>query len=162
MSMDGLHPERRSARLYRSGDLGRLNADGPFDYVECKDTILKLDGRRIEAGEVEHQAGQGLSLNDAIVVDLLGAIDAKEDPILAYLYLDDHPASTPSSKAELDFRNAKKKDPYAVTKVSEVEQRIAEVLPKYNDPQGLSPCKLDAANRVEQDGQKQTACCWKQ
>jgi amino acid adenylation domain-containing protein len=40
-------------RLYRSGDLGRLRADGVIDYLGRKDRQIKLRGYRIELAEVE-------------------------------------------------------------------------------------------------------------
>ncbi|EEH40581.2 hypothetical protein PAAG_09039 [Paracoccidioides lutzii Pb01] len=84
-----LHPERTSsARLYRSGDLVKYNHDGTLTYIGRKDTLLKIDGGRVDAIEVEYTARKCLSPGDSIVVDLLGAIDGVESPILtAFLYL---------------------------------------------------------------------------
>ncbi|GES63328.1 amino acid adenylation [Aspergillus terreus] len=41
-------------RLYRTGDLGRQNANGSLDFVSRIDSQVKVAGRRIELGEVEH------------------------------------------------------------------------------------------------------------
>jgi acyl-coenzyme A synthetase/AMP-(fatty) acid ligase len=41
-------------RIYRSGDLARLNHDGIITYPGRKDGVLKLDGCRIDALEVEY------------------------------------------------------------------------------------------------------------
>ncbi|PYH86079.1 nonribosomal peptide synthase [Aspergillus uvarum CBS 121591] len=40
--------------LYKTGDLGRYNSDGTLTIVGRKDTQVKLNGQRIELGEVEH------------------------------------------------------------------------------------------------------------
>ncbi|KKZ65790.1 hypothetical protein EMCG_01175 [[Emmonsia] crescens] len=95
-----LHPGRASsARLYRSGDLVKYNHDGTLTYVGRKDTLLKIDGGRVDAIEVEYTARKCLAPEDSIVVDLLGAIDGVESPILtAFLYLADNPMNL-SSKA---------------------------------------------------------------
>ncbi|KAL4924109.1 non-ribosomal peptide synthetase [Aspergillus undulatus] len=133
--MSEMHPDRIATRLYRSGDLGRLNADGTLDYIGRKDTILKLDGCRIDAVEVEHQARKCLSPSDAIIVDLLGAIDGNEDPKLtALLYLDDHPnAAAPVANGEPAITNAADDD-LATEKVNAIQHAIRSVLPPYMVP----------------------------
>jgi len=42
--------ERR--RFYKTGDLARLNSDGTITYLGRKDTQIKLNGQRIEVGEM--------------------------------------------------------------------------------------------------------------
>lgn len=43
-------------RIYRTGDLGKLDADGNFVYVSRKDFQVKHLGHRIELGEIETAA----------------------------------------------------------------------------------------------------------
>ncbi|RYE33078.1 MAG: amino acid adenylation domain-containing protein [Hyphomicrobiales bacterium] len=47
------HPNQSGARLYRSGDLGRLNQDGEYEHLGRADQQVKIRGFRIELGEVE-------------------------------------------------------------------------------------------------------------
>lgn len=79
-----MHPgssrSRSTTGMYRSGDLGQLNHDGTLTYFGRKVTILKLDGCRIDALKVEHQARKCLSDKDAVVVDLLGIINGEDEP----------------------------------------------------------------------------------
>lgn len=133
--MAEMHPERGSARLYRSGDLGRWNHNGTIDYIGRKDTVLKLDGMRIDAVEVEHQARKSLSPKDSIVVDLLGIIDGGEDPVLtAFLYLDDHQASTAAApNADFILRDTTD-EPFASEKVVDIKKSLAHSLPEYMIP----------------------------
>lgn len=42
------------ARLYRSGDLGRVRGDGIIEYLGRIDHQVKVNGYRIELGEIEH------------------------------------------------------------------------------------------------------------
>ncbi|KAH8886122.1 amino acid adenylation domain-containing protein [Thozetella sp. PMI_491] len=45
---------RTPSRCYRTGDLGRMNADGTIDYLGRKDTQVKINGQRVELGEIEY------------------------------------------------------------------------------------------------------------
>jgi amino acid adenylation domain-containing protein len=138
-----MHPSRVSgntqSRLYRSGDLGRWNHDGTIDYVGRKDHILKLDGCRINALEVEHQARKRLSPLDTIIVDIFGIVDGEEDPVLtALLYLDGHSPNTTNPAAtalpnEPTITDANT-DPHAAVKVADIREAIAAALPPYMVP----------------------------
>ncbi|KAH6849646.1 hypothetical protein B0I37DRAFT_390215 [Chaetomium sp. MPI-CAGE-AT-0009] len=142
--MSAMHPERVSGtiptRLYRSGDLGRWNHDGTIDYIGRKDHILKLDGCRINALEVEHQARKCLSPLDTIIVDVLGLLDGEEDPVLAaLLHLDGHSinavrvcdtAALPGEPSVMDAAE----DPHAAAKVAEIKEAIAAALPPHMVP----------------------------
>ncbi|KAJ5655199.1 hypothetical protein N7507_007149 [Penicillium longicatenatum] len=90
-----LHPSRVSrSRIYRSGDLGRYRHDGTVEHMGRKDTLLKLNGGRVESTEVEYVLRKALSPGDFTVVDMLGEIDGTDDPILvAYVYLAGNPAN---------------------------------------------------------------------
>jgi len=46
-------PNNPSQRIYRTGDLGRINADGEIEYHGRIDTQVKIRGYRIELGEIE-------------------------------------------------------------------------------------------------------------
>ncbi|KAK3295422.1 uncharacterized protein B0H64DRAFT_474384 [Chaetomium fimeti] len=142
--MSAMHPARASGegqtRLYRSGDLGRWNHDGTIDYVGRKDHMLKLDGCRINALEVEHEARKRLSPLDTIIVDVFGLLDGEEDPVLAaLLHLDGHSAnamrvsptaSLPGEPSVMDVEE----DPYAAIKVAEIKEVIAAALPSHMVP----------------------------
>ena len=46
-------PNNPSNRIYRTGDLGRINAEGEIEYLGRIDTQVKLRGYRIELTEIE-------------------------------------------------------------------------------------------------------------
>jgi amino acid adenylation domain-containing protein len=130
-----LHPDRAQYRMYRSGDLGRMSTDGTMTYLGRKDTILKLDGCRIDALEVEHQARKFLSDKDFIVVDLLGTINGRADPCLtAFLYLDDNALSASPIIDQAPTLCDAIGDEQAKEKVEEIQRGIGLTLPRYMIP----------------------------
>ncbi|MFJ3523302.1 amino acid adenylation domain-containing protein [Pseudomonas sp. NPDC090203] len=55
------------ARLYRSGDLVRWNAEGALEYVGRADFQVKIRGQRIELGEIETVLLAQPAVHDAVV-----------------------------------------------------------------------------------------------
>lgn len=133
--MTQLHGDRPRHRFYRSGDLGRYNHDGTIELIGRKDTMLKLDGARVEAGQVEYVLRQHLSTGDAAVVDVLGAADGAGDPILGvYLYLANNPMNLGTSPTEeVHFRPILQRHAiYALTQV--LSEGVRQSLPTYYVP----------------------------
>jgi len=54
--------------LYRTGDLGRLTAQGKIKILGRKDFQVKIRGFRVELGEIETQMLQVSSIKEAVVV----------------------------------------------------------------------------------------------
>ncbi|OQE42365.1 hypothetical protein PENCOP_c004G05761 [Penicillium coprophilum] len=133
--MAQLHPDRPKHRFYRSGDLGRYNHDGTIELMGRKDSMLKLDGARVEAGQVEYALRRNLTTGDAVVVDVLGVIDGESDPILAvYLYLANNPMNMENGLVEeTEFRPIGDKHAvYALTQ--SLSEAVRQSLPRYYVP----------------------------
>ncbi|KAJ5787638.1 hypothetical protein N7457_002628 [Penicillium paradoxum] len=133
--MSELHTNRPNHRLYRSGDLGRYNHDGTIELMGRKDSMLKLDGTRVEADQVEYVLRRNLSTGDVAVVDILGAVDGHGDPILGvYIYLASNPMNTDSGPIEeMEFRPIS--DRHAVHALTQsLSDAVRETLPKYYVP----------------------------
>lgn len=56
------------ARLYKTGDLGRWEADGTIEYLGRNDHQVKIRGHRVELGEVEAELVRHPQVRDAIVL----------------------------------------------------------------------------------------------
>ena len=67
------YDERRGERLLRTGDLGRYLPDGSIDILGRSDFQIKVNGYRIEAGEVETRLAAIAEIKQAVVVRQQGA-----------------------------------------------------------------------------------------
>ncbi|MEI2454755.1 amino acid adenylation domain-containing protein [Lysobacter firmicutimachus] len=78
-------------RIYRTGDLGRLLPDGNIELIGRIDAQCKIQGHRVEPGEVEHVLAADPRVKDAVV---LVAGEAKQKQLRAFVVL--HEAAGPS------------------------------------------------------------------
>ena len=60
-------PDNPSNRIYRTGDLGRVNAEGEIEYLGRIDTQVKIRGYRIELTEIESVIMQLPGIAQAVV-----------------------------------------------------------------------------------------------
>ena len=61
------HPLRKDQIVYRTGDLGRLRADGNLEFVGRVDRQVKIGGVRVELGEVESVLQDNAGVQSAVV-----------------------------------------------------------------------------------------------
>jgi len=100
-------------RTFRTGDLGRMRADGLLEFIGRKDEQVKIRGFRIELAEIEMALLDIPGIKDACVV----ARDEREDEkqLVAYVIAD--PKSTPT--------------------ISEIRAALAKKLPDYMIPSAI-------------------------
>ncbi|HXO22737.1 MAG TPA: amino acid adenylation domain-containing protein [Thermoanaerobaculia bacterium] len=61
-----VHP-RTGERLYRTGDLGRYLPDGNLEFLGRRDTQVKVQGYRVELGEIEAALSRHPAVREAVV-----------------------------------------------------------------------------------------------
>lgn len=86
-----------SGKLYRSGDLVRLQPDGELDYLGRLDKQVKIRGFRIELSEIEHVLSEIKGINKAVVV----VREENGDKQLVAFYEGPHKISMSQLKDEL-------------------------------------------------------------
>ncbi len=86
-------PDGAPHRIYRTGDLTRLTADGEIDFLGRIDTQVKIRGYRVELGEIEAAIADDLAVAQS-VVNLYLEEDGSE-LLVAFL--------TPRSGLEIDL-----------------------------------------------------------
>lgn len=158
--MAQIHADRPAHRFYRSGDLGRYNHDGTLELIGRKDTMLKLDGARVEAGQVEYVLRRHLSTGDVALVDVLGTVDGVSERIIGvYLYLANNPMNFEDGPSEeMQFRAIRER--HAVSSLTQaMSDAVRQSLPRYYIP--VCSCLLIVCrvrNRRRQIGGSST--CW--
>lgn len=55
-------------RVYKSGDIGKMLPTGEIEFLQRKDSQVKLNGLRIELSEIEYQLEQIESIKEAVVL----------------------------------------------------------------------------------------------
>ncbi len=80
------------ARLFRTGDMGRIRYDGEIEYLGRRDRMVKVNGFRVELGEVETVLFQHLAVDQCVVVARQPADDgqasrAHQTQLVAYVIL---------------------------------------------------------------------------
>lgn len=73
-----LHPQTQEM-IYRTGDLGRWQADGEIEFLGRKDFQVKIGGFRVELGEIEHALRSQPGVQEAV----LQALGERDDRYLA-------------------------------------------------------------------------------
>jgi acyl-coenzyme A synthetase/AMP-(fatty) acid ligase len=61
-------PYEAGARLYLTGDLVKRRPDGSLEFIGRRDRQIKIDGKRVELGEIEEALRRNPAIADAIVV----------------------------------------------------------------------------------------------
>jgi len=146
-----MHPDRSNStdqRLYLSGDLARYNHDGSVEHIGRKDHMLKVNGNRVDAAEVEFCARAALPdpESDTVIVGLRGTITEDDGPELTtYLYIRGISEEKERERKEKDDENKNEKAkpilhwdatqvPGAAEVVEGVKKAIGEKLPPHNLP----------------------------
>ncbi|MBS0265319.1 MAG: amino acid adenylation domain-containing protein [Planctomycetes bacterium] len=93
-----IDPEEPTARRFRTGDYGRLLADGRLVYHGRQDSRVKIRGLRIELGDLEANLAQHPAIETAIVQL---CEDPSDDPFLAAYLV---PLRTVPQPTEQEFR----------------------------------------------------------
>jgi non-ribosomal peptide synthetase component F len=72
-------------RLYRSGDLGVVDADGILHFRGRADRQVKISGQRIELDEIESVTREVTGVRDCVVIPVTGPDGRVERLVLCYL-----------------------------------------------------------------------------
>jgi len=77
-------PATPGRRIYKTGDLASRRPDGLIEYVGRKDQRIKLNGQRVELGEVESALASCRGIRDAVVLVRRNASDGTPQSLAAF------------------------------------------------------------------------------
>ena len=80
-----LHHPKTGQRLYKSGDLGRFTPSGDIEFLGRNDFQVKVNGYRVELGEVEAALKQCDAFKDVVVVAAQESGKNNKSRLVAYL-----------------------------------------------------------------------------
>ena len=116
-----------SRRLYKTGDLVKYGEDGSIIYLGRKDSQVKINGQRVELGEIEyHLAGDEAVLHGMVVLPKSGIFRKKLIAVLSLKAL----SGSQSSGEDLQLADKATITPHLVA----LRHRMSAVLPPYMMP----------------------------
>ncbi|MFT5824061.1 MAG: tyrocidine synthetase-3, partial [Crocinitomix sp.] len=114
------NPFKPGERLYKTGDLGKWNADGNIAFLGRKDDQVKIRGYRIELGEIEYALSEIEQIDQAIVLTVENENFEKE--LVAYFTANEVDKSNDTDNKDLNQSELR----------AELKTRIPEyMLPAY-------------------------------
>lgn len=126
------HPFRPGERLYRTGDRGRLTADGVLEFLGRSDHQVKIRGVRIELGEVESVLSQAPGVLDAAVTTWDAGPSDKR--LAAYVVLAED-ASVDGVRAWLDAHLSAYARPGSITECPALPRLVSGKLDRRSLPE---------------------------
>jgi pyochelin synthetase len=108
-----VHP-RTGERLYRTGDLGRLMPDGNIEFLGREDQQVKIQGYRVELGEIEAALLEQPGVENAVAA-ARGERDG-DRLLVAYVV-----SSEPVSAQELEAALARKLPSYMIPMIVQLD-----------------------------------------
>ncbi|TVY44055.1 Nonribosomal peptide synthetase [Lachnellula occidentalis] len=118
-------------RFYKTGDLCRYNSDGSITYLGRKDTQVKLNGQRLELGEIEHHVKRNLKSDTQSAVELI-PVSAATKALAVFICLSSGEKASPD-----EFLLAMSDEVRSIS--TALEAAISAALPAYMVPSVYIP-----------------------
>ncbi|KAH8655379.1 hypothetical protein BX600DRAFT_439893 [Xylariales sp. PMI_506] len=131
-------PQRARRRFYKTGDLAKYADDGSIICLGRKDSQVKLNGNRIETGDVETHLRKILPHVEDLAVEIVVPKNSKRSALVAFIAL----GSQLESPHEANLRNISLKAKAALTMAlasCDCLERMRAAVPSYMVPTAFIP-----------------------
>ena len=81
------HRFPRGKRLYKTGDLVRYNPDSSLEFINRRDTQVKINGRRVDLNEIEYYTRRYLKSGSMKIAVEMGQIPSQKDRQILVAFL---------------------------------------------------------------------------
>ncbi|KAG6008109.1 NRPS protein, partial [Claviceps maximensis] len=123
----------RGGRLYKTGDLARYDVDGSLHFLGRKDSQVKINGQRVELGDIEHHIQINVSYREDVnvVAEVVKPAGSGNVMLLAFIQV---PSGHGAAKED-DIR----KELDSLT--ADLQDRLLAQLPAYMIPSAYIPVR---------------------
>jgi len=126
-------------RMYKTGDLARLNDDGTLTFVGRKDTQVKIHGHRVELSEIEHHLTTQKYVSHALaVVPITGYVKQRLTAVICLSQF----STTKTYDTANQIKLAKCTDKSIQNQISSIRNSLLERLPNHLIPSLWIPVEV--------------------
>lgn len=134
--VDGIlgHPGRRG-RLYKTGDVVRQNSDGTLTFIGRKDAQIKINGQRVELGDIESHVQSALVENHEgvqVVAEVVSPQESSNSMLVAFVCFASSNTDDISDSELLEFTRKA---------TAPLDGRLATQVPVYMIPTAYIPLR---------------------
>ncbi|RYO88738.1 hypothetical protein DL764_008691 [Monosporascus ibericus] len=136
-------PWMSSVRHYRTGDLARLDpTNGDIIYMGREDAQVKINGMRVELGEVEAHLRRHLTECEGVAAELVTAESAAPTMLFAFVALgQDFDGDEPGFDGTGDIQYSSETWDRLADKIEGLDGKLAETLPRHMIPSSFIPLR---------------------
>ncbi|EFR00467.1 hypothetical protein MGYG_03469 [Nannizzia gypsea CBS 118893] len=126
-----------AARIYKTGDLAMYREDGSIDFIGRRDTQAKINGQRIEFGEIESLISKVTSQEYQAIVEFIPLKDEERPTLVASVYHAEAPKSTGARSIRGNYVG--RFTPEFAELAANLSRELAAWLPRYMIPSLFLP-----------------------
>ncbi|RDH30162.1 hypothetical protein BDQ94DRAFT_173144 [Aspergillus welwitschiae] len=117
----------RRGRLYRTGDLVTYNTDGSLSFVGRRDSQIKINGQRVELGDIESHVSANLVSHGSaqVAVEVVSPQASSNNILVAFVSFDDLNSINPNDEKLLARTKAATEG---------IREKLATQIPSYMIP----------------------------